>query len=360
MLFLFSAKNYKLMIQYNVDLTPCNTFNAPAKAKYFVDITKPTQFSQLMEERVFQNTQDKLFLWGGSNVLLTQDYDGLVIHNSIDTMRILDIDEEKVKIMVGGGKSRHELVMRAAERGRWGIENLALIPGSVWAAPVQNIGAYGVEVKDVITSVKWFDLQTGDLRALNPMECHFGYRDSVFKHELKDKFFITHVTFVLSKKPNPRLTYRWLEDLSSGATPLDIVQKIIAIRQSKLPDETKIGTAGSFFRNPIVALDVYDKLCEEYTDLVGREMEDKDLKGCGRIWKDDRPVMMKLSAAQLIELAGFPRGTKDWSVGSYEDHALVLVNEGGTGAEVRDFAQRIMRGVKDMFGVELDPEVRVI
>ncbi|USN56334.1 MAG: FAD-binding protein [Candidatus Peribacteria bacterium] len=205
------------MIQSNIDLRPYNTFGVSVTARYFVDIQTPDQFSKLMQDPIFQNTANKLFLGGGSNLLLTQDFDGLVIHNSIDTMRIISLDGDTMKVMVGGGVIRHDFVMRAAERSRRGAENLALIPGTVGAAPVQNIGAYGVEVKDVITSVKGFDLTTRDIRALNPIECHFGYRDSVFKHELKDKFFITHVTFQLSKNPSPRLEYKGLEDLQSKA-----------------------------------------------------------------------------------------------------------------------------------------------
>lgn len=146
-------------------------------------------------------------------MLLTQNYDGLVIRNSIDTMRIISLDDEKVRIMVGGGVLWHDFVMWAVERGRWGVENLALIPGTVGAAPVQNIGAYGVEVADVIKSVKGFDLQAGGIRALNRIECHFGYRDSVFKQELKGKFFITHITFELTKSGTPALGYRGLDEL---------------------------------------------------------------------------------------------------------------------------------------------------
>lgn len=335
------------MIQYDVDLQQYNTFGVSVKAKYFVNIETPDQFAKLMEEKIFQNTQDKLFLWWGSNMLLTQNYDGLVIRNAIDTMRIISLDDEKVRVMVGGGVLWHDLVMWAAERGRWGIENLALIPGTVGAAPVQNIGAYGVEVADVIKSVKGFDLQAGGIRALNRIECHFWYRDSAFKQELKGKFFITHITFELTKDGSPQLAYGALSDLQtkSDLTPMDVASAVMAIRESKLPDWTELGTAGSFFRNPVITRETYEELQGEYEDLVWWELED---------W-------YKLSAGQLIELAGFPRGTRVGDVGNYEKHALVLVNHGdGTGAEVWDFAQSIVTGVKEKFWVDLVPEVNVL
>ncbi len=281
-------------------------------------------------------------------MLLTGDFDGLVIKNNIKTMRLTSFDDTSATLTVWWWYNRHELVEFCARKGRRGIENLALIPGSVWAAPIQNIGAYGVEVESVIKTVKWFDLTSGNIRALNHRECHFAYRDSVFKHELKDKFFITHVTFVFSKEPQPHLEYGALGELSSDASLMDIVEKICNIRASKLPSISEMWTAWSFFKNPIISEEQFMEIQQSFPDIKHRIVDGEEPR-------------YKLAAGQLLELAWVKKGEKEWMVGTYENHCLVLVNHGEkSGAKIRDFAQSLQQRVKGMTGISLEVEVNII
>lgn len=295
-------------------------------------------------------------MWWGSNMLLTQErFDGLVIHNQLLGKDTLHEEEDFVVVRVGAGEGWHDFVMRTVLQGRGGVENLALIPGSVWAAPMQNIGAYGVEVKDVIEFVEYVDLSDGSTHILDNSSCQFGYRDSVFKRDLKENAFISYVVFKLYKTIGKwyqlQLDYkdiqvemeqRWLavEQISVK----DVADMITVIRRRKLPDWTQIGTAGSFFKNPVVSVEEFQKLKDKEPVLVGYEVVG---------W-------IKLSAGQLIELAGL-KGIEKWSVGTYKNHALVLVHHGwGKGSDIVNLAQEIQHTVHAKFGVWLDPEVNYI
>lgn len=295
-------------------------------------------------------------MWWGSNMLLTQErFDGLVIHNQLLGRNILHEEDDFVVVRVGAGEVWHDFVMRTVLQGRGGVENLALIPGSVWAAPMQNIGAYGVEVKDVIEFVEYVDLSDGSTHILDNSSCQFGYRDSAFKHDLKEETFISHVVFKLYKTIGKwyqlQLDYKDIQQ-EIVARELDIAQlsvhnvadMITAIRRRKLPDWTQIGTAGSFFKNPIVSVHEFQRLKGKDALLVGYEVFG---------W-------IKLSAGQLIELAGL-KGIEKWSVGTYKNHALVLVHHGwGKGSDIVDLAKDIQDAVHAKFGVWLDPEVNYI
>jgi len=295
-------------------------------------------------------------VWWGSNMLLTQErFDGLVIHNQLLGKNILHEEEDFVVVRIGAGEVWHDFVMRTVSQGRGGVENLALIPGSVWAAPMQNIGAYGVEVKDVIEFVEYVDLSDGSTHILDNSSCQFGYRDSVFKRDLKEKAFISYVVFKLYKTTEKsyelKLDYkdiqvemdqRWLaiEQISVK----DVADMITVIRRRKLPDWTQIGTAGSFFKNPIVSVQEFQELKGKESLLVGYEVVG---------W-------IKLSAGQLIELAGL-KGIEKWSVGTYKNHALVLVHHGwGKGSDIAALAKDIQEAVYAKFAVWLEPEVNYV
>jgi len=411
-------------IQENIDLFPYNTFRVSSKTRYFVQIDTPDQFHQLTLSKIFDQYRDKLlFLWSGSNILFTQDLDKLVIKNNITTMRLRHQDESSVRLTVGWGYNRHQWVMFTTERGRWGLENLALIPGTVGASPIQNIGAYGTEVKDTIHAVKWFDLTTGNIRSLNALECDFAYRDSVFKHELKDNFFITHVTFKLSKIPKPNLSYPQLKKYlqaqnikEKDLTPLHVTNAIIAIRNQKLPSINDIGTAGSFFKNPTVSQKIYDQLLTQFPTLKSRELNPHPFPVIARrftptcrwtsttkqstdpspviarsfsatkqstdpstepsqnytslniseyfypdnVGAEPSEILYKLSAGQLLELS-WCKGQRTSNIWTYQNHALVLVNYGEkNGSKIRSFAQQLQSTVKEKMGITLEPEVNII
>lgn len=342
-----------IQIEKNKSLRDYNSFHFDVVADYFVDITSVEDMQQLIVDSIFL-AHKKLIIWWGSNMLLTQErFDGLVIHNQLLGKNILHEEDDFVVVRVGAGEVWHDFVLRTVSQGRGGVENLALIPGSVWAAPMQNIGAYGVEVKDVIEFVAYVDLSDGSTHILDNGSCQFGYRDSIFKHDLKAKSFISHVVFKLYKtREYPlKLDYKDIQQ-EIVARELDIAQlsvedvadMITTIRRRKLPDRTQIGTAGSFFKNPVVSLEEFEVLQAKKSWLVGYEVT-------GGI---------KLSAGQLIELAGL-KGIEKWSVGTYKNHALVLVHHGwGKGKDIVNLAKQIQEVVYAKFGVWLDPEVNYI
>lgn len=287
-----------------------------------------------------------MILGGGSNVLFVDDYHGDVLLNRIKGIEIVDEDDHGLLVSLGSGEIWHNFVMWSVAHGLWGVENLALIPGTVGAAPMQNIGAYGVEQDNKFHSLEAIDLQEGTRKVFYKEECQFGYRESFFKREGKGKYFITRVNYLLSKQAEPVLGYADVAARLEGKTidPKAVAQEIIEIRSSKLPDPAKIGNAGSFFKNPVVDRGVADKIKINYPSAPCYDAGDK----------------VKLAAGWLIDQCGF-KGKVSGNTGTYANQALVLVNHGqARGEEIYQFAHTIREAVREKFGVELEMEVNII
>ncbi|MCF8361123.1 MAG: UDP-N-acetylmuramate dehydrogenase [Prolixibacteraceae bacterium] len=331
----------------NYDLTAYNTFRIRAKAKKFFEFTEPEELMFFLQE---EGLPDNFYvLGGGSNLLLKNDFDGLIIYPNTPGVGEVGEDRNHILLEAGAGVEWDELVRLSVVFELGGLENLSLIPGKVGAAPVQNVGAYGVEAKEYIHLVRALDLHTGQKVEFTNEQCRFGYRDSIFKNELKNKVVITSVVFKLDKFPEYKLEYGALkaEVEKKGETTLQNVRDaVIRIREAKLPDPEKIGNGGSFFKNPVVDDDVSQKLKEEneMMPLYASGIEGKT----------------KLAAGWLIDQCGW-KGYREGNVGVHKEQALVLVNYGGaTGAEVVSLAEKIMQSVKQKFGIELMPEVNII
>lgn len=332
----------------NYDITKLNTFGVSTCAREFVEINTEKDLKKLLELAEFKQNK-KIFLGGGSNVLFTKDFDGLVVLNMLQGIEILSETPTQVTIRSLGGTIWHDLVLFTVGRGYWGLENLSFIPGTVGAAPMQNIGAYGADLKNVLESVETIELQTGTKKVFTEGECKLGYRDSVFKNELKGKYFILAITLTLSKIPKPDLSYKILSDYIQEhqikiETSKDISDVVTNIRKSKLPDPKQIGNAGSFFKNIFVSEEKLEELLKLYPEI-------KYFKENGRI---------KIASAWLIEQCGF-KGRRVGNVGVHAQHALVLVHYGGgSGGEIKNLAQEIIDSVFNKFGLQLIPEVNLI
>ena len=287
-------------------------------------------------------------LAGGNNILFTEDYDGVLLTPVARQIALLSDDGDEVRLRVEAGVEWDDLVEWAVERGLWGIENLSLIPGKAGSAPVQNIGAYGCEAKDAIRRVEMYCVETGNLLTLDAAHCGFGYRESVFKHDLKGRVIITAIEIRLSHTPRPKLGYGDVErevEARGGATLRNIREAICSIRRAKLPDPAVLGNAGSFFKNPVVEAPVAERLLAEYPDMPHYPAPE------GRV---------KLAAGWLIDRAGM-KGRREGAVGVHERQALVLVNHGGaTGGEVIAFAHKVQETVREKFGIEIDTEVNIL
>ena len=287
-------------------------------------------------------------LAGGNNILFTEDYDGVLLTPVARQIALLSDDGDEVRLRVEAGVEWDDLVEWAVERGLWGIENLSLIPGKAGSAPVQNIGAYGCEAKDAIRRVEMYCVETGNLLTLDAAHCGFGYRESVFKHDLKGRVIITAVEIALSHTPRPRLGYGDVErevEARGGATLRNIREAICSIRRAKLPDPAVLGNAGSFFKNPVVEASVAENLLKTYPEMPHYPAPE------GRV---------KLAAGWLIDRAGM-KGRREGAVGVHERQALVLVNHGGaTGGEVIAFAHKVQETVREKFGIEIDTEVNIL
>ena len=331
------------------NLLPYNTFGISAFASQFVEVSSVSQLQSLIKDKSFSE-KPFLILGEGSNVLFTKDYEGLVLKNSLKGIEVTKEDENHIWVRAAGGEVWHNLVMHCVNKGWGGIENLSLIPGTVGAAPMQNIGAYGVEIKDTFEELEALNIQTSELEKFNNEQCKFGYRESIFKHDAKGKFFITSVTFKLNKKPILNTSYGDIETLLKEwnivkPTIADVSKAVIAIRQSKLPDPTVLGNAGSFFKNPVIEILQFEKLQKDYPALKSFPAPD------GKV---------KIPAAWLIEQAGW-KGKRFGNIGVHEKQALVLVNYGGgTGKELIDLAYKIIDSVNGKFGVVLNPEVNIL
>lgn len=335
-------------IQENISLKPYNTFGIDKKARFFVVVKSS---SELIEALKWGNEQNLIIqiLGGGSNILLTQDLDALVIKIEIKGISPDWETNEHVWVEVGAGELWHDLVLFAIENNWAGIENLSLIPGTVGASPMQNIGAYGVEIKDVFHSLKALNRLTFEIEEFESPQCRFGYRESVFKNELKGLYIILCVTFKLDKIPNLKLEYGAIkETLAKHSIEIPTIKSVsdavIEIRQSKLPDPKQIGNAGSFFKNPTISIEQYESLKSENSDIPGYPNEEG----------------IKVPAAWLIEQCGW-KGKRFGEVGVHEKQPLVLVNYGnGDGAAIRDLSIKIQVSVFEKFGINLHPEVNFL
>ncbi len=349
---------YSMNILSNVNLRPYNTFHLDCIAKFFVTITNSAEFLDLAKTQEFKDNP-RFILGGWSNILLTKDqFEWLVIKNEIMWKKVVEQTPTSVKVKVGAGENRNDFVERAIEEGYCWMENLARIPGNVGAAPMQNIGAYGVEAKSIITQVEWVDysdINNPKTITWSNSDCCFGYRDSCFKQKYKNKAFITYVTYQLQKYDpetyQPNVSYWSIQEHllhhAVTLTPRVVADVIGEIRASKLPDRTVIGTAGSFFKNPIVDNTKYEALLAKFPKLNGHPHN-----------KDSSAI--KLNAWQLIELSGLKWLTQ-WPVWTYQNHALVLVNNwGGTGEQLLKLANYIIDKVHETFWVTLEPEVNLI
>ncbi|MBV6442986.1 MAG: UDP-N-acetylmuramate dehydrogenase [Haliscomenobacteraceae bacterium CHB4] len=336
-----------MKIQESVPLLPFNTFGLPARAPNFAEIHS----LQDLREALRSGIRPVFVLGGGSNVLFTRDPEGLVLKNSIRGIEVVRRFKNRIWVRIGGGEVWHNFVLWAVQNGYGGVENLSLIPGTAGAAPVQNIGAYGVELKDVFVGLQAVDLATGRLRHFSRKDCRFGYRDSFFKKEGKGKYCITSVTLSLTiQKHRINVSYgdilKILEAEGINQPGIaDVSRAIIQIRSSKLPDPAKTGNCGSFFKNPET-----DRTVLERIRLTHPNVPSYELPG-GRV---------KIPAGWLIEQCGW-KGKRVGNTGCYEKQALVLVNHGGaTGEEVKNLAFAIIGSVEQTFGVRLEPEVNIL
>lgn len=337
-----------LQIQENISLKPYNSFGIDVKASFFAEIFNENDLSTLFKSEIVKTNQI-LIIGGGSNMLFTKNFEGLIIKMSIKGISN-EITGETVKVTAGAGEVWNDLVNYCVQHGFAGVENLSLIPGTVGASPIQNIGAYGVELKDVFESCKGFEIETGIFKTFNFSECHFGYRESVFKGELKGKYIITSVTFNLSTQPNINTSYGAIEtELSNrniqNPNIADVSSVVSHIRVSKLPDPSTIGNAGSFFKNPVIEKYEFADVVANHPDVVHYPTAD------GKI---------KLAAGWLIEQCGW-KGKTVGQTGTWKNQALVLVNHGNaTGMEVYQLSEQIIDSVKSTFGVTLEREVNIL
>lgn len=338
-------------LQQNLSLKPFNTFHVNETAQWFTSFASIESLCEFLQNPIIQNLP-KLILGGGSNILFTKFFNGVVLKNEIKGIQTIKEDNDYVYIKVGAGENWHRFVQYCVEHNFGGVENLSLIPGCVGAAPIQNIGAYGVEVKDVIDTVEAYDISTHQLIYISNKDCNFGYRDSIFKHAYKYTYIITAIIFRLHKKPVFNIQYGVIkEELKimgineNELTIQAISEAVIHIRQSKLPDPAVLGNAGSFFKNPTIAKPQFEILQKKYTTIVGYSTANNQ---------------MKLAAGWLIEQCGL-KGYRKGNVGCHEKQALVIVNYGdASGQEIYDFSEMIIKNVQQKFGILLEREVNVV
>ena len=335
-------------INSNYPLRDYNTFNISVNAKLFYEFKDKISLQKILKREDLKN-ENILILGGGSNILFSKNYDGLILKNGILGINIISETKNHVEVEVGAGENWHEFVLWSINNNLSGIENLALIPGLVGASPIQNIGAYGMEVKDTITNVKFIDIESGIEKSLNNKDCNFEYRSSIFKKELKNKTIITDVTFKLSKTDLNIIKYgaikSELKSLKEKPSSKSICQAVINIRSRKLPNPKELGNSGSFFKNPIITNNKYKQLKKNFPDLVA--------------YKESN-THMKIAAGWLIEKAGW-KGFKDKNVGVYKNQALVIVNHGNaSGRDIIDLSKKIQESIFQKFQIEILPEVNII
>lgn len=338
-----------LKIEANKDLQLLNTFGLKVFAKYYCEVAQISDLNYL-SEYIKSHKLKYLILGGGSNLLFIDDFNGIVVKNALKGIEFKDLGEE-IFVNCASGENWHEFVLATLEQKLSGIENLSLIPGTTGAAPIQNIGAYGVELKDSLLSVEAFNMETQKIEVFSNEMCRFGYRESIFKTTHPGKYFITNVSFHLSRdfyKVNASYGAigKILEDnriIHPNAK--DISEAVIQIRQQKLPDPKILGNAGSFFKNPIIPEAIFSEIQNKHPDIH---------------FFQDRPGKIKIPAAWLIEKAGW-KGVRAGNVGMHKDQALVLVNYGGaTSEELLNHVRKVQNSVFETFGIELTPEVNLI
>ncbi len=339
-------KRFTLNIQQNISLKPYNTFGIDVKAKKFVSITSITDLKEIIAER-----DDFFILSGGSNLLLTKDFDKLVIHLNLKGKEVVEENDDHVLVNVQAGENWHEFVLWCLDHDFGGVENLSLIPGNVGTAPIQNIGAYGVELKDFMHELEALEVELGNLVKFKNADCEFGYRDSIFKRHAKGKYIITSVTFKLAKG-NHKL------NTSYGAIQSELEKKgienpnikdlsnaVIAIRQSKLPDPKELGNSGSFFKNPVISKHQFRQLQHKHPEVPFYTVSETEVK---------------VPAGWLVEQCGF-KGQRFGDAGVHKKQALVLVNYGNaTGQEIFELSKKIQQTVKETFEIYLEAEVNII
>ncbi len=348
-----------MTVQKNISIKGYNTFAINAYASLFAAFSSVNELGELLEFKQPETTNHKLptlILGGGSNILFTKDFDGLVLKNELKGIKEVKEDEHHIYVQVGAGENWHQFVLHCIKKGWAGVENLSLIPGNVGASPMQNIGAYGVEIRDVFYSLEAFHIRDKKSVTFTLNDCEFGYRESVFKKKFKNEFVIANVTFRLNRIPDYNITYgaigKELEQMRVKDLSLQAVsQAVINIRSSKLPDPAVIGNAGSFFKNPEISSHEFHELTRMFPGIIGYSLPNGNVK---------------LAAGWLIEQCGPStgiswKGYRKGDAGCHQKQALVLVNYGNaTGGEIFDLSEEILQSVKTKFGVELEREVNIV
>ncbi|MCB9170013.1 MAG: UDP-N-acetylmuramate dehydrogenase [Flavobacteriales bacterium] len=338
-----------MRLEKQADLTALNTFGVPARAELLARFSSVDELRELLAAPELHE-RPQLVLGGGSNVLFTHDQVGVVLLNEIPGIFVEREAEDHVWVKAGAGVVWHDLVMHAVGKGWGGIENLSLIPGKVGAAPMQNIGAYGAELKDSFHELEALRLSDGERLTFSASACAFGYRESFFKREGRDRFVILGVTLRLDRHPRVHTTYGAIREVLAqrgitDPTIRDVSDAVVSIRRSKLPDPTVLGNAGSFFKNPVVSRQQADAIRRDHPTMVAYPTPD------GRV---------KLAAGWMIEAAGW-KGSRQGPCGVHKDQALVLVNHGGaTGTMIYDLSEQVLRSVQERFGVTLEREVNIL
>lgn len=337
-----------MKIKENISLKPYNTFGIDVLAKHFVSVSNLDELKNIL---LLKGYPDKLILGGGSNILLTKNQKALVIHVNLKGITIISEDENSVIVKANAGENWHEFVLWCLDHDFGGIENLSLIPGNVGTAPIQNIGAYGVELKDSFISCEGLSLESNTIKSFSKANCNFGYRNSIFKQHEKGKYIITNVTFKLSKK-----THKLNINYGSIASQLELMQitsptiqeiskAVIAIRESKLPNPKEIGNSGSFFKNPIISKAHYVTLLENFPEIPSYTISDNEIK---------------IPAGWLIEKSGF-KGKRFGDYGVHKNQALVLVNYGNSkGSDILNLSKLIQKTIKRLFGISIEAEVNIL
>ena len=332
-----------MLIKKNISLKHLNTFGMDVKAKEFASVGSELDLAKVLAI----NSSNLLVLGGGSNMLLTEDPDALVLHINIKGIEVVSIFKNNIRVKVAAGENWHDFVSWSLKKNYGGIENLSLIPGNVGTAPIQNIGAYGVELKDSFVSCKAMDVESAEIREFNLQDAAFGYRTSVFKTTLKGKYVITSVQFQLTKKKHKlKTSYGAIQEElgSKTVTPKSISEAVISIRERKLPDPKVIGNSGSFFKNPIIKEEEFKILQKKYPNLPFYETDNSEVK---------------IPAGWLIESLGY-KGYKKGDAGVHKDQALVLVNHGNaSGHEILELSQELQKKVKETFNIDLEIEVNI-
>ena len=335
-------------IEENFSLKNHNTFGIDAKAKYFAEFDSLFALKEIISSEIFQKNKS-FILGGGSNILLTKDFEGLILHNKIEGICILEDNENDITVEVGGGVDWHDFVMWSVSQELSGIENLALIPGTVGASPIQNIGAYGMEVKETIHKVTALEIATQEIKTFSNEDCNFEYRNSIFKEELKNKFIITKVEFELSKTALNKTNYGAIEEelknLNLEASVKNIAEAVINIRSRKLPNPAELGNSGSFFKNPIIETSQFEQLKKEFPEMVGYKITESTTK---------------IAAGWLIDNAGL-KGYRKADAGVHKNQALVLVNYGNaSGNDIINLAKEVQQKIKDKYGIRIEAEVNIL